>query len=529
MSLASVQIKRISEKVAYYFQKYGYRTHTTISNQSAKIGATPELGVDLFECRIVETARGTAVGFYATNQWVNFLPAIPFVLVILLYLLNLIPGLNELISGFSSLGGINYIKLFLGDFEISIFSVIIITAIPTVFVVTNFFFQKVRLQNIKLRFNYFTRDAKWDPENLTSSMAAFRGAQVGFFQGWFIAVIYFTVLALSNATIAEITGIYGGELEAIKQALFEGFSALAGATIGLIAGDKAQQIRKEISIASSGLRYKGGLQERRFEPILFSLQAGGYSGIIGILFFSVTFLSGASFTIIAYLLLGYLVASVISGYIRDEGPLWFSASVGIILIGTSLSFIFRTGSEAPFAFIVILHLLLIPYCFVIIANHYFTNVLKKSGISTSEHLYHLFPFSIFLSLVLVRRRKSKIRKRYEKEIEDENYSFEDTGLLFIDKTMLENKGKNALILAKHYFELIGWYNTLFEENDVILLPKIQELTNYWIKKSKKEIKPEEVAFVEFADKFIWDESFSPEETNIDQNEAIGREMVFSIQ
>ena len=527
-TVTSIQTRRIVEKISAYYERFGYRTRSVIKGNQASVTGTKNLGPDQFECRVAETAKGTAIGFFAKNYWYNFLPLLPFLVFAVLYGLTQVEAIAPHITGANTLFGINYLKLLVGDLDLSILSVLVFLMIPTVFIVMNYTKQKIRLANLKLRFPFFTKDANWEPNDLSTSTISFQAVQFGFFQGWVLAILYFAVLAMSTETIDNIVGLYDTDINTLRIALHEGFSLTGGALIGLISADKAYQIRKELKANDISLNLRGGLSERRLEPVIYSISVSGISALFSILFFSVTFLKGTTITNLAYMVITYVIAGIISAYIRDEGPLWFSISFGSILLFSSLSFVFRTGSESALAFVVVMQLLLIPMSFILISGHVFSTVLERYRIKTLDPLYTIFPHAAFISIFLHKRRVKKAKIRYESSLESDELDFVDEkGLIFLDKQLLAKKGEKVLFLARHYFELITWYNAQFEK-DFVLLPRPHEFQRYLQSKVQIGNVAQQIKFLEFADQVIWDVDYIPESEELAQNESFGKEMVLAI-
>jgi hypothetical protein len=527
MSQESIQLRRISERVNRFYNRFGYRTQTKMGRQQIWVSGTRELGLNQIECRIAETARGTAIGFYAKNSWQNFLVILPFLFILALLSLNEISEISRFLSGDEAFLGYQWISLFAGDIEFHWLSYIVLLAIGSLFVLMNYFIQQIRLYNLKGKFPFFTKDAIWEPRDLSTSMINTKAAMTGFFHGWMVAIFYFGALSFGEQVLNDITLLYNISVEELKDALIEGFSLSIGLIVGLLAANKAMLIRKEYMKTDSSLKFQGGLNERRVETILFGIHASIFSAVLLISFLSVTFLKEAMFFHAFYIIFGSIIGGAVVIIIEEESPMWFGGTYGIFLFFSSLLLIFRTGNEAGLAFVVVLQIIIIPLSFLLVLNLSFEYVLKKYRIKTNDGVFSLSPLKPILTLISIRKYHKQVKIRYETKLEDEEFDYDDR-ILIIDPSKLRKIGDPAINLAKHYFELITWYNAQFEEQGVIL-PNAIEFDEWWANRTGNQTSENNKTFLKFADQLVWDTEFYPNNIDLAQYENHGKNMVLAIK
>lgn len=527
MSQDSIQIKRIAERVNRFYKRFGYRTHAKIQSNQAWVYGNKELGFDQAVCRIAETARGTAIGFFPKNTWQNFTVFIPFILGYVLLILNEFEFGENLLTGENTLLGYNYLTLFLGDASLTFLTTIVFIIVPAIFAVVNYIIQDIRIYNLKGRFPFFTRDAIWEPRDLSATQISIKASMTGFFHGWMVAILYFAALSMGGDVINDITTLYGIQLNAFKAALIEGFAISGGLITGLITSQKSILLRKELQRTDNSLKFSGGLSERRLETILYGISSALYAAVIQLIFFSFTFLKDGTMVHTFYFVFGAIIGGAAIFLIQEENPIWFASTYGVFLFFSSLILIFRTGSEAGFAFVVILQIIIIPLSFLLVANLSFEYVMKKYNIKTYDGIFNLSPLKPLISVFMARRQRKEHIREYEAKLAEDNLQL-GPDVLVIDRMRLDKIGENALRVARHYYELLGWYNAKFDE-DLVFIPKPSELNNWWTDRTGKPIIDGNTQFITIADKLIWDYEFVPSNAELEQIEAEGKRMVLAIQ
>ncbi len=528
MVQTTIQIRRITDKVGRYFQRFGYRSYTKYFDRGALINGNKILGPDRFQCRVAETSRGTAVSFYTINLWTNFLPFLPFILMLILSGLNKIDAISKFISGENSFLGVKWISLFLGNFNLNILSVLLFIVIPGFFSFALYSIQNIRLSNLKNRFAFFTKDAIWEPRDIPLPLIMIKAAQTAFTHVWFLAILFFSVFALPDNIMGDVTAIYGIKEGALASSLQFGFAIIAGLIGGLIAGQKSLLTRRELSRYDSRLRISGGYYERKIDPILYGIQSALVSGLFIIPFLAMTFITTGNFGFAGFTIAGLAVGGAISGTIFEEGPVWFAGSYIAILFFTSIALVFRTGQEPALAFVVILILFFAIIPFFILSSVVFDLVLQKYKIRTVDHYYDYFPLNPLWTLIQTQRRIQETIRTYEESLAEEHVITE-SGILLIDKTQLLKKGKLAERIAKHYFELLAKYNSMFDEEDLVMVPTSIELVEWWSSKTGIRNYSKQLDFLNFTDRLIWDPEFKPEPNDLKKHDEIGFNMIVSLE
>ena len=526
--MTTIQIRRISAKINRYLSRFGFRTHTEYQNTRAKILAAKDLGLDQIECKIAETSRGTAIGFYSKNGWTNFLVFIPFAFLLGLPLLKSNNLLPSSLSGENSF--VDITSLLGGDLNLNFLSISVLVLIPLIFSLMSYAMQQIRLSFIKSRFSFFTKDANWNPSELTPTMISFRGAQTAFFHGWLFAIVYFSVFAMPSYILSDVLALYQISQETLREGVNAGFLIVSGSLVGLVSADKSNKLRKEYSRQDKTLRFGSGIVLRRVEGILYSLSSALIAGIFFLPFISLTFVNSTSASLLVFHTSGYLIAAVIGGYIRDEGAISFVTAYGSMLLFLSLGLVFRTGAEPAFAFVVILQLLLIPFSLLLIANRGVENKFAEYKVKSIDYYYQFLPLNIFVTIYLLLSRKRKRQIQYEKSLEEDTILEDDEGQLYIDRSVIEGKsGELGILIAKHYFELMAWYNSSFDENQLVLIPTQKELISYVSERTGKQPSMEDFEFLSMADRLIWDITFSPEKEELAHTEKSGKKLVLELR
>ncbi len=521
----SIQIRRVTNKIENYFQRFGLRTSSNIQSSRAYISGVKSMGPNEIQCRVAETSRGTAISFYQINNWRLSLVFIPFMLTALLLTINSF-GLTQLISG-GGIFGINLLKLFLGNFTIGVEGIVILVFIPTLFAVGTFLVNRIRLGNLKQRFALFSKDAIWEPRDTPIPLLQLKVSQTGFFHIWILAMLFFFVNSLPSKVISEVVSVYGIKEADFLLALQIGFGAISGTILGLIVGYKAIKLRAEYAKNIPSYRVSGTYLERKYEPMFFAVQSAFLASLPVILFLSVTFLAGSTIQSILFFYSGLFVGGLLAGFIHEESLLWFIGAYIGTLFFTSLIFVFRTGQDGGFAFVLIQILFLIPMALFVVAPLQFNYVLKKYKIDTQDHLFNALPVPQFYTYYMMRKLEKKKEIQYEQILQAEIP--QEDNVVYLDKKSLVNKaGEISLLIARHYFELISRYNSMFDEKEVVIVPNFDTLLQWWSQKSEKPLSDDNKSFIQISDKLIWDPDFNSKETDLQRIEIIGKSMVLTV-
>ncbi len=529
MSEISIQVRRVTERVKKYYKVFGFRSTAMMRPGRSVIRGGRRLGFDEIECVVAETARGTSVGFYTINAFQGLIYMIPFLFVYLLHLLNKIEGVSKYITGDDKLFEIDWLKLFSGNATLDIKFTLVFLLLGLIPLMLEFVHQRIRLANLKSRFSFFTRDAIWDTREAPSNLIALLSSRSVIIHSWILSILYFSLFSFPSNTIGEIISLYKTNSDDLYYATADAFSMTVGLVIGLLSADKAIRMRKENSLIDKRSRITGSLLERRIDPIFYGIQAAAYSVILFGLLMSVTYLKGVSFDIAFQMLAFALLGGLITGLIHSEGPLWVSSAYGILIFFSSLIYIFRTGANPEYAFIVIIQLFIIPFPFILLIARSFDNVLKKEGIKSSDWLYDVIPLLPMISITIQNRHRKIVQKKYLEDMDREIEYDSIDDRIRIKKELLMDKSSPGHKLAMHYYELLMSYTASFDDDKFIYIPTTNQLITWWEEKTGKNSDESQINFLDSVDRLLWDPSYLPYTDKLTSDEIIGRKMVLAIK
>lgn len=529
MSEISIQVRRVTERVKSFFNIFGFRSSAAMYPGRSIVRGSKRLGFDEVECVIQETARGTSVGFYAINSLQGLIYAIPLLSILLLQILNSIDVVSEKLTGENSFLSINWLKLLSGNATINarfVFIIILLAMLPLLIDLAN---QRIRLANLKSRFSFFTRDAIWETRETPSSLIALSASRSVFNHVWLLSILYFSLFSFSEKTIQEVCTLYNSNVESIYLATADAFSMTAGMVLGLLSAEKAIKLRADSYKVDKRLRITGGLLERRLEPMLYGLQASLFSSIIFGLFLSVTFMSQASSSI-AFQLFGFaLLGGIITGLIHSEGPIWVSSAYGILIFFSSLIYIFRTGANPEYAFIVIVQLFIIPFPFILLLVRSFQDVMKKEDIQSSDWIYDTTPLFALISIFIQSKKRKESKERYLKSLDEEiNEAYLEERIRF-SKSLLLDRNASGHRIARHYYDLLLSYTASFDDDKFIYFPTSNQLINWIAEQSEMKVGDIHIELFDFIDRLLWDPQFLPTTQELNHKEEQTEKIVLAIK
>lgn len=527
----SIQIRKVTDKVKQYYSLFGYSTFTQFSSSYSKVKGIKRMGFEEIECVISDTARGTSIGFYPKNQLQNILYSLPLLIGLILIGLSKIELFTPYLTGDIDQTNVrfNFIQLLFGDLNTSFFSISFLILLSVLFILSPYLTQKIRIDILKSRFSFYSKDAVWETKDIPQSLIILNSIKSPFYHGWLILILYFLPFSTTNEVLIELTEIYNTSTENLKNATIEAFSITGGLILGLLSSYKSIKIRAEISKNDKRYRNSGGLTERRIYPILFGIQSALTCSIIFAIFLSISFFSIGSAYHIGMFLFFSLIGGLIAGIIEDEGLLWNLGTYAICIFFSSLLLIFQTGQESAFAYIVILQLFFIPIPFVMMISIPFQNYLEKNGMRNLEWLFDIFPFFPFVTLYLKNKNKRIIKNQYVDRLKQniEFDSLSDQKIQF-SKEFLYDVNSNSHKIIRHYFELIFSYTASFDENHFVIFPTVSQMNNWWLKNQNQKLSSEQFQFLSFSDKLLWDPEYIPDDDTLSSIEQIGLQMVFSL-
>jgi hypothetical protein len=527
---ASIQVRRITTKVRKFYELFGYRHFTQYSNGRAVIRGSKRLGSDEIECVVADTARGTSIGFYSINTLQGLLYGIPFILLIFLHLLNGLDIFKEFISGRNNPLSINFLTLFTGNTSLNTVFVLSILFIALLPIMIDYSIQTIRVSNIKARFSFYSKNALWETREAPTSLILLQTIKSAFTQAYLLAIMFFAIFAFDTTTLDEVTRLYQTTDTDLRLATQTTFSITVGIIIGLISADKAIKLQKQSSLYDKRHRVSGSILEQRIEPVLFGIQAAIYSSLVFSIFLSSTFFDNAPFSLSVQFIVFAILGGIIAGLIHQEETIWFTSIYAAVIFFTSIIFIFRTGSNSEYAFLVILQLLLIPLPFISHYSKQFRKVLLEDGIDSHEWMYDFVPLLGLYSIYLEKKRKKQIREAYEAELDkDIKISDFSENRIELNKLIFRDTSSSAYKLARHYFELIVSYTASFDEDIFVIIPTANQLHNWWISEVKERKDELQLEMLDFIDRLLWDSDFDPSESQVINYENVAKEMVIAIQ
>ncbi|MHA2101667.1 MAG: hypothetical protein ACW99A_23705, partial [Candidatus Kariarchaeaceae archaeon] len=294
---ASIQVRRITSKVRKFYELFGFRSFTQFRNGRAIIRGSKRLGGDEIECVVADTARGTSIGFYSVNTLQSLLYSIPFVLLIILHLLNNVEFFKEYISGRNNPLSIDILQLFTGNSSLDAVFILSVTFIALLPIFIDFSIQAIRVANIKARFSFYSKSAVWETREPPTSLVILQTMKSAFTQAYLLAIMFFAIFSFDPTTFDEVIKLYQTTEADLLLATQTTFSITGGIIIGMISSDKAIKLQKQTSIYDRRQRISGSILERRIEPILFGIQAAIYSSLVFAIFLSTTYFMDAPFSL----------------------------------------------------------------------------------------------------------------------------------------------------------------------------------------------------------------------------------------
>ncbi len=529
MSEISIQIRRVTERVNEYFRLFGFLSFAKMQYGKSVIRAKKRIGMDEIECVVAETARGTSIGFYAVNSLQGLIYSLPFLFVLILHLINLIPSIGKYISGDNAFFNINWLYVFSGNATLNFQFILITLLLAAIPAMMDFIQQRIRLSNLKSRFSFFSKRAIWDTREIPNSMIIFRASRTVLTHGWLLAILYFGIFGSTDDTLNDLTGLYNTTNEQLLYTLSNTFTITIGLAIGLLSGIRALEIRKENARFDKRSRITGNLLERRIDPILFSVQASAVTSILFTAFMSVTYMQEATMQMATQLIIMSIIGGFIAGFVHSEGYLWISMTYAIFIFFTSVVFIFQTGKESAYGFVIVLQLFLLPVPFLLYLSLRMEKVLERYDVKDKEWLFENIPL---LSIIMIRDIKRKQKSAKEAYLETLNREVAEEDIpdaIYINKSVLMDRNSAAHRIALHYYELLLSYTASFDDDTLVYIPTTTQLTSWWKEKSKKPVKTEYKQFIRLTDRLLWDPEYNPDNTEIIYYEPIGQEMVLAIK
>ncbi|MCH8905772.1 MAG: hypothetical protein IH840_01680 [Candidatus Heimdallarchaeota archaeon] len=528
MAERSIQVRRVSERVKSYFVTNGMIYNVSNHTNRTIIKGKRRLGSDEVECIVAETSRGTSVGFYLINTIQNFVYAIPFVILLFLHILAENSTIKNTLTT-NNVFDINFLKLLTGDGQLSIMFVIALIIVGFLPVVVEYYIQNIRLNNLKANFSFYSKGGIWESREISPNVVILQAVRSVISHAYVLAILYFLIFSTTGEALGELLSHYNTSEEELKIGVIDAFSLTIGLIIGLISTDKVLSLRAESAKYDKRNRFSGSFLERRMEPYIFAGLASLVTSLIFTFFMSQTFLIDATIQHSIQIPLYAVIGSIIATIIYDEGNIWLAAVYAILIFFASLIFVFRTGNQPEYAYIVVFHLFLLPIPFLIFLSKELEQLLKRYDIVNYEWYYDLIPILAMYSILKRRKERKRTIIEYEKQLEEEiDFSIDDQKLQ-LNRDILQDCDSYAYRLARHYFELLLTYTASYEENVLVLIPTSNQLESWWSLKTKLKSKKGQREALNYVDNLLWNTEFVPQDELSQNYELLCKEMVLAIK
>jgi len=528
MAERSIQVRRVSERVKSYFITNGMIYNVSNYTNRSIIKGKKRLGSDEVECIVAETSRGTSVGFYLINTIQNFMYAIPFVILLLLHILSENSTIKNTLTNDNPFR-IDFLKLFSGDGELSVMLVISLILVGFIPVIVEYYIQNIRLNNLKANFSFYSKGGLWESREISPNVVILQAVRSVISHAYVLAILFFLIFSSTGEALNELLTHYNSSEEQLKIGIIDAFSLTIGLIIGLVSTDKALSLRAESAKYDKRNRFSGSFLERRIEPYIFAGLVSLVTSLIFTFFMSQTFLVDATIQHSIQIPLYAILGSIITTIIYDEGDIWLAAVYAIFIFFASLIFVFRTGSQPEYAYIVVFHLFLLPIPFLLFLSKEMDQLLKRYDIVNYEWYYDLIPILALFSIIKRRRERKRTVVEYEKQLQEEiDFSVDDQKLQ-LNKKILQDRDSYAYRLARHYFELLLTYTASYEENALVLIPTSAQLDSWWSSKTKLKSNEGQRDALDYVDSLLWNTEFAQQDKLSQEYELLCKQMVLAIK
>ncbi|MCG3217822.1 MAG: hypothetical protein KAR35_02395 [Candidatus Heimdallarchaeota archaeon] len=519
----SSPIERMAERLKRYLMLFSHKVESKDQNSVIKITSRRRMFPADLNISVAETARGTGIAISENKKWYSLVLLIPFILISLLAILEFTSFL-DISHSLHSVGKFNLITLFLGNSSLGWGFVVFLMLLGLFYALLEYLDQKIRVQKIRQRIEYFLRDAIWEPSESPAIIDIIRASYSVILTIYFLAVIYFAPMAMNSDTLASLIQVYGINPSDLSDAIIATVVVDLSLIGGLLVSIKTLNL----------LQYKNQVHRRIFqedtklEKRVFLLGtgflAGTVVGVIGGVFLSQLFLVDMTITQLSVYILLSAIGGIAGIILVNEEESWPYIGIGIWFFFSSLWFLFRTSDEAAYAWIILLHLFLIPFPIILWLNSKLSKELKKQQINDPSWHFSPFPFSLYSRLIYeFLNRPEKMQKEELKRVEDALTLEEGAVLSQINIETIKAKGKKAEELAKTYFTVIRGFQTNY--SIISRIPSNQEI------ETQANVKIQGIdlvlikQYLNTCDQLLWDTEFKLK-GNVDELIEIGNLLTF---
>ncbi|MHA1911878.1 MAG: hypothetical protein ACTSYA_09300 [Candidatus Kariarchaeaceae archaeon] len=519
----SSPIERMADRLKRYLTIFSHKVESKGNKSAIKLTSRRRMFPADLNISVAETARGTGIAISDNKKWYALVLITPFILISLLAIIEFTSVL-DISDSLHSVGKFNLITLFLGNSSLGWGFIVFLILLGFFYALLEYLDQKIRVQKVRQRIEYFLRDAIWEPSESPAIIDIIRASYSVILTIYFLAVIYFAPMAMNSDTLANLIQVYGINGSDLSEAIIATVVVDLSLIGGLLASIKTLNL----------LQYKNQVQKHifqedtRLEKRVFLLGtgflAGTVVGVIGGVFLAQLFLVDMTITQLSVYILLSAIGGIIGIILVNEEPSWPYVGIGIWFFFSSLWFLFRTSEEAAYAWIILLHLFLIPFPIILWLNSKLSKELKKQQVNDPSWYFSPFPFSLYSRLIYeFLNRPDKLQKdemEQDKAILDLD---ESIILSLIDIKTIKAKGKKADELARTYFTVIRG----FQKNYSIIsrIPSNQEIETL----ANLKIKGIDLILIKqylnTCDQLLWDTEFKLK-GNVDELIEIGKLLTF---
>ncbi len=511
---------RVVDKVRAYLKFFGMKI-TTVKpgNRRANIYARRGIHPPQVRVHIRETIKGTAVVFRPHNSWTSIFPGLPYFALGIFALVYQTP-IKRFVEDFSSWALIDPSILLFGSADPNWYVGVICLILGIVYTIAEIVERTIRVSKLKQRFPYFTRNAIWSPSDTPTVIDVIRSTNSPFMLSYVLTVVYFSPLSLDSEILTKLISVYGISSDQLHQAIAIASFIVITFVSGMYSGAKIMHhvsFRAQVDPSS---RLRGNRREKMLQIIALGAGTGG----LGVLL--TTMLIGALFGFPTWQFLLLLipvlgsVAGSLGALAANEGEEWLIGFSVAYFLATDMIFVFNTGKNGGFAWLIIITLMLLLFP---LSNYVMAKFIQQTAAAHDEDpqlFYSLLPVFLYVSLFYSKREKKAeqvIQKIIQTAEESAVVPIEDIErlrIVLIDKQRLIAKNPSLPSVAELYLSIISKYAA--QQKEAKLIPTPEELID-WI---KNKVPATSTASVDksilLIDAALWNPVFTPSSDELSQ-------------
>ena len=520
---------KVVEKIQGFLKYFGMKITTAHSfGRRAIVFARRGVYPPQVKINIRETARGTAVSFRPAFNWISLLPGLSFIILGLWALIIEFTPVKKLVSALSTWALIDFNALLFGNTTPKLIIGIIFLLYGLIFVILDYMERQIRVKKLRQRFPYYTRNALWNPSDTPIIVDMLRTISGPLFTSYIIAIILFSPLSLDNEILRKLLNVYNINSNQFQDAAAVATFIIGGYMVAAYSGAKIIQFLSFRGKIDAFARIRGAREERMIQRFIY----GAVSGALGILVYS--YLIGVLFSYPSWKLLLFLTPLIgalsggIAALAKNEGDEWLIGVSVAYFLASDMIFVFHTGNNGGFAWLIIITLMLLVFPLHYFVNAKFIDMTSESHDKDPSLYYSFFPVLLYVSLLLSKNEKKaeKIVKAITKETPKEETEEIDESIyrkIIIDKSRLEKKAPNLVDLTIEYLKLQRIYAE--KQKNPFLIPTPEELID-WLMTTKLTISKKEIEeAIKISDSALWDPAFNITPEKIGQIMSVIHQLV----